>query len=180
MKSLAFQFEVTIPLRMSVCKELYQKGWRYFLPRISFPISPIFPVFLSLSNGSSFPEAVMEHLRDIVLFQILGFILIPAWENLSLRRIIQNEPELGQIQMVTLTAEGFGMRTNAAQSMTRWSAITRVVEGKQHFLFYTAPQSALYLPLVAMSMTDLPRVRNFIVNHCTAPLELNFDVRSRR
>lgn len=134
-------------------------------------VMPFVFVGISLLAGRGLLEAIRGNLFWIIGLPLFGFVVVPGLNRWSSARALRSNPALGGEQTVALTSEGLAMQNRAGSSLIRWSTILRVIEERNHFLFYYSPGCAYYLPRASVPISELPALRSFIDEHVTAPKE---------
>ena len=172
MPSLSYRFDVTPALRWSVQRELQRRSRWYRRMQYAYAALPLVLVGLSLASGRSLTVAVVDNLAWVVGLPLFGFVGLPWLSRWTTARQLRSNPALGGAQAFALTDDGLAMENAAGSTLVRWSALLRVVEAPEHFLFYYSPQCAYYLPRATVPLAELPTVRSFITAHTTVPTDL--------
>jgi YcxB-like protein len=141
-----------------------QRGWQLFIGGTWVVIAVI--AIGELARG----RPVVPLLVTLLPWTFIAGIstaLLPAMWYLGARGAVRNAMVRGD-HTIELAEGGLRESGQVTATVIRWSAIVRVVETADFFLFYYTKSSAFYLPLSAVPPTDLGAVRAFLSAHVPA------------
>ena len=76
----------------------------------------------------------------------LGATGLRVFQQRQLRRALATGPGLAEPQQIQLDITGLSLRNSVETTQYAWPAFLEVAETDEFFLFYRAPQVAIYLP----------------------------------
>jgi YcxB-like protein len=171
MRPFEYHFEVTPSLRGSVQRDLIRRSRWYRTMEYGYVVMPLLLVGISLLAGRGILAAVRANLFWLIGLPFLGFVVVPWLNRWSTARVLRSNPALGGAQSIAFTSDGLAMENRAGSSLVRWPTLLRVIEERNHFLFYYTRNCAYYLPRATVPADELPALRAFIDEHVTAPKE---------
>jgi hypothetical protein len=159
-------------MRTKAQREILRRSRFHRTLQFGYVIVPIVLVGLSLLTGQTLQSALLKNLVWIIVLPLFGYVGVPVLNKWETAKLLRANPSLGGTQELVLTVEGISMTTIAGASLIRWSALVRIAETREFFLFYVLPARAYFLPIAAIPNEDLAGVRAFIASHATSPTEL--------
>lgn len=106
-------------------------------------------------------------LRFAALFAGI-FALMRFWARWSAVRTIRKAPIWSSELQVELGEEGLSIQAPLFNSTTKWDAIVRAVEGRDHFLLLMSPETFYCLPKRVLTATDVESARALIAMKVSA------------